>query len=298
MLKHDGRAARVRRSGGSLLVEGPDPVGVAVLFEHLPGVAWIAAGYRGKTIGELARAAALLSSRYLGKGAGFLVDAEASGGGHPSDVSGPLTSAILGRVKGTKVKEDEPSVRIRAALDGESGAVGVELRRGPGGTPTGRARAACLVSGGVRSSVVAWMTVLAGSRVELVHANGGERGVRAAARLYSELSHRSDPRGLKLVVLDGAPAASLLFGYAARAAGQVFGGFTPSSGPPDPRFGGRVLAPLFVAPDDLFREAFQGLGAGGEAAKTDWESEGGGRASSREFGGKKADVSEVLDGLA
>lgn len=298
VLKSEGVRARVRTSGGSVVVEGTDPVRVVSLFENFPGVSWIAAGYSGRTLRELAAGAATVSSRYLRRGGGFRVDAEATGGRYQSDLAGALTSAILERVKGARVAEAGAKVRIRASLDSGGGAVGVELRRGPGGAPTGRAGATCLVSGGTHSSVVAWMSVLTGHRVTMVHAKEGEPGLRAAAKLYAELSHRSDPRWLRLVVLEGGSVPSMLFAYVSDAKGEVFGGFTSSGGAPPPGFGGRVLAPLAFAPEEFFLAEYAGLGIGGDPAKTKWERGGGGKAASREFGGRRADVSDVIDGLA
>lgn len=278
-------------------MDGPDPVRVAAACEHLPGTAWVAVGYRGKTLGDLSRAARTLAARYLRPGGSFSVDAEVSGG-HPSDLAGALTSAILGSVKGSRVDEEGAMVRFKAALDEESGVVGVRLRDGPGGAPTGGSEAVCLVSGGAHSSVVAWMTVLSGQRVTMVHASEGERGVRGVARLYAELSHRSDPLGLRLVVLEGAPPDSMLYGFVSRSKAPAFGGFTPLSGLPPASFRGRVHAPLYMATEEYFDTEFRGLGTPEVRSKTEWKGAGKSRFTVREFGGERADVSGVLDGLA
>lgn len=279
-------------------MEGPDPVRVAAACEHLPGTAWVAVGYRGSSIRDLARAAVVLATRYMRPGGSFSVDVDATGGVHPSDVSGALTSAILDEVKGSRIEQAESRVRFRAALDGAKGVVGVQLREGPGGAPTGGTRAVCLVSGGTHSSVVAWMAVLTGWRVTMVHASDGEEGLRGAARLFSELAHRADPTGMRLVVLEGAPPASMLYGYVSRTKAAVFAGFTPQSGLPPQGFRGRVFAPLYVATEEFFSAEFGALGATGVRSKTSWEGAGAGRFRAREFGGRRADVSEVLDGLA
>jgi hypothetical protein len=289
------RKAKVGRYGSSLVVEGGEPLGAAARLAHLPGVAWVAAGLTARSPRELAAASATLARKYLRRGYRFAVEAEGGAGLSAGDVSGLVTSAILDSVRGARVSP-EARVRFRAASEAGKGVVGVEVRRGPGGVPMGRRWATCLVSGGAHSSVLAWMSMLAGYRVRLVHARVDEQTLRGVARLYSELCHRGDPRGLKLEVLEGGSVADLLGGAVAAPEGEAFGGFH-SGCAEAPEALGSVRAPLYLMPEDRFQEEFESLGVKTEGAEADWGARGGGSARVRRFEGMADDVSAVLDGL-
>jgi hypothetical protein len=283
--------------GYSLVIEGLEPLTAAAELRHLPGVSWIAAGFRGRSLGELAEQASVLARRYLRKGDRFGVAAEASGGSVASDVAGAVTSAVLGAVKGARVAEGAPKVRFRAAFDGSSGVVGVEVNEGPGGEPTGEKAAVCLVSGGRHSSVVAWMALVAGYRLTLVHARENDLGLREVARLYSELSHRVDPRTLSLRVLEGDGAMGTLVGAVREGEGPFFSGFRETNSVPA-YFRGRLLAPLFLLPDSEFDRLFRELALRGDDRVETWRrGRKGGSAKWVSFGGVEADVSDVLGGL-
>lgn len=281
--------------GKSVVVRGPEPLGVAVLVRFMPGIAWIAAGFAAQSLSELADAGANLAKSYLRRGERFSVDSEGAGSALASDVGGMVTSRILEAVKGARVSES-PRVRFRVAADGRGGVVGVEVSAGVGGVPTGTEGAACFVSGGVHSSACAWMAALAGYRVKLVHARASDRSVLAVARLYSELSNRVDPRGLSLEVLEGGTAAGMLAKRAAKLEGSAFGGFTPARTPPE-SMRGVVRSPVYLMPEERFGAVFESLGIKGELATTDWHETGAGGYSVRTFSGGPADVSGVLDGL-
>ena len=295
VLSEEGVKARVSRIGHSLALDGPEPLGLAALFGYLPGVSWVAAGLTARSYGDLSSAAKVLAGRYMKKGAGFAVDSEGSGGTPASDISGIVTSAVLDRAKGSRVSPESPEVRFRVAFDGGKGVVGVQVRRGPGGTPTGKEEATCLVSGGVHSSVVAWEALLRGFRVRLVHATYSEESLRAVARLYSELSYRADSRALSLEVLGGESVAKALSGYLGSSKKQAFAGLTP--GAARWRYLPRVLAPLYLMPEESFMTEFEGLGIRSFDTPEDWEREAAGKKAARRFWGRRADVSEVLDGL-
>lgn len=295
MLKERGLKAEVTPVGGSLLLQGTDPVSLCLTFESLPGVAWTAAGYSGKGVKELARAGRVLARKYLKSGARFSVHAEAKGTGSSSDLAGAVMTGMLEEVRGARAA-NESSLRFRTAIDGTKGVVGVEIAKGPGGVPMGGEGAVCLVSGGIHSSVLAWDALLAGYRVGLVHAAAGEGSLRGVARLYAELSNRVDPRGLSLTVLEGGDPAGMIAGYVDAEEGTKFAGFTAGREPPTGLMG-RVTCPLYLLPEEEFASKFGGLKLKGTDEKTKW----GGRPvgySERSFGGVAADVSGVLDGLA
>jgi hypothetical protein len=211
------------------------------------------------------------------------------------DLAGAMTSKILDAVKGARVS-DRPKVRFRAAFDGRGGVVGVEVKRGVGGAPTGTERVACLVSGGVHSSVLAWMSMVQGFRVSLVHVEVAEESLRAVARLYSELSHRGDPRWLDLEVVRGGSVAGVLRSYGAESEVPVFAGFHSSGASVRTRLRG-VSAPLYLMPDEMFQSEYDALGLWPYDSPVEWGSKASPGRGRRRFGGVAADVSGVIDGL-
>ena len=294
VLRVEGVRARVSRLGGSVIIAGPEPLRLAALFGDMPGVSWVAVGLTARTQHGLSLAARELARKYLRKTDRFFVEAEGTAGALASDISGIVTSAVLEGAKGSRASSDSPRVRFRAAFDGEQGVVGVEVRRGPGGAPTGEEMVACLVSGGMHSSVVAWEAVVQGFRVRLVHAKYSEESVRAVARLYSELSYRADPRGLSLEVLEGGSVGGELSRYASSFRGKVFGGYTPNA--PGRQLPG-LLHPLYLMSEEKFLTEFEPLGIKSFDAPEDWDKEGEGKRIVRMFVGRRADVSGVLDGM-
>jgi len=290
----EGVEARVSKLGDSVMIVGPEPLRLAALFGNMPGVSWVAVGLTARSLRELSAAAAELSRRYLRKRDRFSVETEGTAGILASDVAGIVTSALLDGAKGSRVSSESPKVRFRAAFDGQEGMVGVEARRGQGGTPTGDEWVVCLVSGGIHSSVVAWEAVLHGFKVRLVHARSSEASLRAVARLYSELSYRADPRGLSLEVLEGESVGGALSRYAGSFRGNVFTGYTPGA---HERQLPNVLAPLYLMSEQRFAEEFEALGIRSFDAPGDWEKEPEGVRTARMFAGRRADVSGVLDGM-
>lgn len=294
-LGEDGVEARVESLGGSLVVRGTDPLAVATSVGNLPGVSWVAVGYRGRArdLGDLS---STLAGKYLRRGDKFAVAADAPSAALASDAAGAVTSGALEAAKGARVSESQPKFRFRVSIEGDRAVLGVGIADGPGGFPTGGDRVSVLASGGMHSSVVAWMAAVSGYRVDLVHAYVEERSLRAVSGLYSELSHRIDPTGVRLEVLFGGPPSGLLLGWAKKERGTVFGGFRTGSPVPSTLKGG-VVGPLSLASERDFKEKYSALGLKPFVARMDWIP-GPSRWTSRVFGGRTADVSEVIDGLA
>jgi hypothetical protein len=290
--------ARVSVAGESVSVEGPEPVEVASVLENLPGVRWIAVGRSSDSMKGLMEELTRLAKVYVRPGEKFAVKGETHGADvKPLDLAGAGNSAVMDAVRGARVNEDEPSTVFRVAFDGRHGVAAVELKQGPGGTPTGGDVARCLVSGGMHSSVVAWNALLSGFSVQLVHAKVDDESLRAVASLYSELSHRVDPRKLELLVLEGGGVRRTLASWASRAPDPVFTGFHAE------RSSGRVViprgvkCPLYLLPEDEFHEIFSEMGLRQDGRTESWKSGGGGATRARSFGGARGDVSRVLDGL-
>ncbi|MDA4118964.1 MAG: hypothetical protein OK436_00050 [Thaumarchaeota archaeon] len=298
ILRERGAAPRTWTSGGSIVVEDMEPLGVAAKLQHTPGVNWIAAGLASRSFIELLENSATLARTYLKRGDRFSLDAEGSDGMAKPDVAGGVISRILETSKGTRVSQENPKIRFRTAFDGSRGVVGVEIARGPGGVPTGVYSVACLVSGGRHSSVVSWMALLAGYRVRLVHAQVDDESLLGAARLYAELSHRTDPRSLMLQVVESQSPDSALVGIVRGMNEPVFGGFQASGARIPKPLKGLVIAPLFLMSEEMFDEEFDSLALKSCDAKMSWDSGKNEDANIRSFGGVTADVSEVVDGLA
>jgi hypothetical protein len=279
-------------------VQGAEPFDVVSRLQNLPGVAWLAVGFPVESMGEIGKSAGKLAKNYLHEREKFSVEGEGTAGTTGADVAGAATSGILDGVKGAKVSLDAPKVRFRAAFDGSRGVVGVQVREGPGGTPTGRVPVDCFVSGGRHSSVLAWMAALAGYRLHLVHAKASDDSLLGIARLYSELSHRMDPRWLNLMVLSGDLVPPILKRYATRSKRLIFGGFRSVGNEQPSHLRSRAYSPLYLLPEEKFAAEFAALGLKEDGATTDWSARGAGGYKVSRFGGVTADVSDVLDGLA
>lgn len=302
-------AIRVRAASGSILVEGGDPVVVSRRLGQLPGVAWVAAGFQFKGDAEFLSRLEHLAGRYLRPGAGFslrvrVVESEREEG----DLLLEGIGAILKLVKGSRVSEKGPDVVFRAAMVGDGGAVGVELREGPGGVATSRsARVSCLVSGGYHSSATAWMAALSGYTLTLVHARDDDESLRQVARLYAEISHRVDASGLALEVLTGdGTAGERLAGWLGRQGGEVVAGIHPECRGLSLRSKFRrfpsVATPLLLLGEEQVRAKVDELGLkrkAGDSGPTLVLGRNGERGGYRikRYGGKESDVSGVLDSL-
>jgi hypothetical protein len=302
-----GRGFSVARVGETIAVLGGEPATAAMYCAHLPGVAWIGLGYASEGgLEALLRSLQALGERYLKRNSRFGVQVEVTRAKSlRGDVTGAANSRLLGLRRGTRIDERNPELIFHVALDGNQGVAGVEIRRGVGGVPTSTAKASCLVSGGMHSSVVAWMAVLAGFSVELVHLRTSEESVVEAGRLYSELSHRIDPTRLKLTLLTGSknsPESGVLAAWlkGRREESLVFAGYHLECRRESGWRGvAGVVYPLLLFPEPEFKRVFNSLGLTGY-----FESNGllrGIRESVpseykvASFGGARADLHQVVD---
>jgi hypothetical protein len=154
----------------------------------------------------------------------------------------------------------------------------------------------------MHSSVTAWLALLSGFRVELVHVVTSDESLREVARLYAELSHRVDPTSLKLLVLQGAPVDVLVQGWLGSKRSrekEVFAG--NHAGCSKRAFKNAVTevrSPLFLLPEEKFETCLASLSLRGLPAPNELAGEINGHIRQMRFGGKRADVSAVLDGLS
>jgi hypothetical protein len=301
----DGESDRV---GDTLLVAAEDPVASARSLTFLPGVAWIAVGYRFNGAGNYLKTLELLAGRYLSKRRTFKISAQVFASKQTAgDVVLAGNSELLASIPGARVDERKPHVRFRVCIQGERGACGAEIRAGPGGLPTSKDWVSCLVSGGERSSAMAWMAALSGFSIRLVHSRTDEAALRHVARLYSELSFRMDARCLGLVLLDGGDDAyGRIGGWLHDHKGAVFAGLRPGHADALAGIAGsfpNLSLPLILVQDDEIASTYRSLGLGRPAA-----SPGGGGLNPKafdsrspyselRFGGVQADSNEVIDAM-
>ena len=286
--------SNVKVVGDCLVIKSRDAVSVASALDRTPGVAWISVGSEGKVGAEGAN----LARKYLRKGDRFTVFAESSSGTAESDLAGEATSAILGAVPGSRSDARKPKKVFRVTKDGELCVVGVQLREGPGGTPTGDERAVCFVSGGKHSSVVAWQALLTGFRVTLVHSATGEDALREVGRLYVELVSRVGSGGVDLEVVEGSSTEKALALRVASKDERYFAG-CHAGGTPCPRsLIGKVESPLFALTEEQFVEIQGSLGLMGDESSASWGRGAQGQFRLRKFSGWAGSAAEVLSGLS
>lgn len=295
------------RLGDVLLVDSEDPVAVARNLSQMPGVAWIAVGQRFKGEEGYLKTLLSLARRYV-KGKPFRISAKVSGSDRSAgDIVLMGNSELLSAIPATKVDEKNALVRFRVSLAGEKGACGVEIRAGPGGMPTRDEWAACLVSGGERSSAMAWMAALSGYSLRLVHSQGDEASLVSVARLYSELSFRMDPRCLELVVLDGGEGVFARLGGWLRDNGEA-----ALAGGRPPRLRDAVdlaaefpglLLPLVLVQDEEVASVYRSLNLGRSKTKAAAQTltvdalKTRGPYRETRFGGVQADLNRVVDAV-
>ena len=298
----------VVRVGDALLVTTDGPVSVASRLALLPGVSWIAVGYRFEGSKGYLKTVVSLAKRYLSKRKTFkisaqVIDSRLTAG----DIILAGNSELLSAISGARVDERRAQVKFRVSVDGSKGACGVEIRAGPGGTPTGSEWVTCLVSGGARSAALSWMTALSGFSVRLVHSRTDDVALRQVAKLYSELSYRMDPSHLQLVALEGGKSTiGRIGGWLADAKGAVFAGALPEHPRELVQLAARfpnLMLPLIIVQDETIAAQYASLGLGREAKGSGNEAltlrtlRAGGQYAEKSFGGVQADSNTVIDAL-
>lgn len=301
----DGETDRI---GDTLVVAALDPVAVARSLGSLPGVAWVAVGYRFRGPEGYLKTLELLAKRYVSRRKTFKILAHAAGSGQTAgDAVLSGNSLVLASIPGSRVGESNPGVRFRVSIQGVRGACGAQVREGPGGFPTGEDWVSCLVSGGERSASMAWMAALSGYSLRLVHSWKDDASLRAVARLYSELSFRMDPRRLELVLLSGGDAPyGRIGGWLREHKGAAFAGTRverPDSLADVARSFPNLAFPLVLLQDADIATTYRSLGVGraekeaGKGRMALGALEATSKYSEAKFGGAQADANSVIDAL-
>jgi hypothetical protein len=301
------RNAKLVRIGGSIAVQGIRSISVARRLKNLPGLQWIALGRRTEpTAGSVTESLLPIARNYLVKGSTFRVVAEVQGDrARESDFAGAASSRLLDEFRGTKIEERRPEVSFRVAVDSSVAVVGVEVYQGVGGAPTSRRkRAFCLVSGGMHSSVVAWMAAREGYSVSLVHVHENDPAMLEIARLYSELSSRMDPSHLSLDVLvpdEFSNFGGVLLARIRDMSGRIlFSGAHAECRNASLLSSTNVASPLFLSSEEEFQTILRSLGLGGYSGEIPPSLANrvlSSRFKVRSFGGLRADAHTVLDAL-
>ena len=154
----------------------------------------------------------------------------------------------------------------------------------------------CLVSGGVHSSVVAWHALLSGYGASLVHFVVDDESIAQVAGLYAELSHRVDPRRLSLSVNEGDGLVEWLRRQEGSAVPMT--GFHYECGRVPEPLRDRVHSPLALMSEEEILSSFASLSVKDYEHKRDWGAGEGRKGRWRSFGGARADVHGVIDGLS
>ncbi len=300
-------SARLVTIGDSIAIVGIRSIAEAWTLRSLPGVEWVAFGRRTKpNSGSVTEALVSIAKNYVVKGSTFRVIVESKvGSATESDFGGAASSRLLDEFRGTKIDEREPKLSFRVAVDASAAVVGVEVSPGVGGAPTSRRRRAfCLVSGGMHSSVVAWMAGRGGYSVSLLHVYESDAAMREIARLYSELSMRMDPTDLRLDVLLPMKSSNIegvLLAWIRGARSRIlFSGAHAECRNASLLTSSKVASPLFLSSEEEFQKVIRSLGLRGhfgELRSPRMEPPLSGRFKVRSFGGVRAGAHVVLDAL-
>lgn len=302
----------IKQSESSIFVSGSSAVGTALQLRYLPGIDWIAVGRTFQGQRQLMKVVRALAQRYLTKEKTFIVTVEGSRAPKAADVQLSVITEVLSTVKRARTNETNPKINFMCELENNGGAFGVKLADGEAGVPTSRDRKAfCLVSGGRHSSVMTWLAALSGFSLNMVHFMVGDDALRHVSLLYSELSHRMNPKHLRLVVVvgtgDSGQRKLLNQWLRDRNPSPVFAGIhlECKERKPDTILGRvpeGVEFPVLLIPERTILEVQRKLSLKGLPSESDFlvRSRSSLKTGFRvlSFGGVKADINQVLDGLS
>lgn len=166
--------AKFRREPGRLTGEIPEGADVEAILARgagLPGVAWLAPAERVDATIEAIEEAAVRQAANHGD-AVFRVETRRTDKRFPMDsleVNRRVGARIV-EASGRKVSLGAPEVTYGVEIDRDRAYVFSDRREGPGGLPVGsEGELVALISGGIDSPVAAYLMLLRGCRVRLVH---------------------------------------------------------------------------------------------------------------------------------
>lgn len=188
--------ARVRRIASRLAVHVLDPEcthETAQRIAEIPGVQYVAVGYRTARDPAEMEKAALRAIGDVGAFQTFAVDARRSNTDYAEDsmAMNRRIGAFLGEKTGAKVDLSAPDVTVRVWVVQGNVYVSSEIVQGIGGLPVGMSgRVVSLLSAGIDSPVASWRMMRRGALVVGVHFSGRPQTNDASERLVREIGER------------------------------------------------------------------------------------------------------------
>lgn len=264
----------------------------AYRISRLPGVMWTAYGFISREESILKDAVDLASNFIKNKRSFSVVVTEEKP--ELTDVKMSIEGNILSKFQKKKINEKKPDLTFILSRTEKGYAFGLKLYQGVGGSIQGEETVTCLVSGGMHSSVVAWLSCLSGKGVKIVHSLSSTYSLYSVARLYERLSSMSDPTLLELSVLKGEGREEDVLYSWLEDNGAVFSGNHIECS--SKLFSSKVIAPAYVLPEEVFAKYQR------EMRLPNFErriGEGGRYVKYKEFsfGGRSANMHEVIDSL-
>jgi hypothetical protein len=269
----------------------------AYRVSRLPGVKLSAYGFTSDEKSFL-REVLDLASKFLKQKKKFRVLADTEGESEMIDLKMSVEGSILSNLRDKSIDERKPDVTFIISKAGDDYAFGVKLYDGVGGRiQSENDEVTCLVSGGIHSSVVSWLSCLAGKKVRMVHSFVSTFSLYSVAKLYEVLSSRSDPTLLELVVLkgDGEPQ-DILCTWLSENKKDVYSGYHVECSPDI--ILDNVSAPAYILPEEKYALYFKELKLRVFKAKLAKGKISNSKYRQLRFGGKRANMHEVIDNLS
>ncbi len=265
----------------------------AYRISKLPGIMWTAYGFISK--GEsIIRDAVDLASNFIRKKRSFSVIV-AEDNPEFSDIKMSIEGSILSKFQKKKINEKKPDLTFILSGAGKGYAFGLKLYEGVGGSMQGEEIVTCIVSGGMHSSVVAWLSCLSGKGVRIVHSLASTHSLYSVARLYERLSAMSDPTLVELRVLKGeGREEDVLYSWLEDNGPAFSGNHVECS---SKLFSEKVIAPAYILPEEVFAKYLREMRLPNFERRV---GEGGRYVKYKElsFGGRSANMHEVIDSLS
>jgi thiamine biosynthesis protein ThiI len=167
-LRKSGLEHRVARSEGRIFIHTPDPGAPRIAARVFGVVSASPAQTVLADIGDISQAAADMAMRI--KPRTFAIRPKRSGGSISSETIGREAGEAVRMATGAAVDLEDPELEIYVEARQDKAYLFTEILKGPGGLPLGSGgRMVALISGGIDSSVAAWMMMRRGCPVSLLH---------------------------------------------------------------------------------------------------------------------------------
>jgi thiamine biosynthesis protein ThiI len=167
-LRKAGLEHRVARSEGRIFIHTSDPRTAEIAARVFGVVSASPAETAPSDIGEISRAAAEVAMRKMPRT--FAIRPRRSGGSISSETIGREAGEAVRMATGARVDLEDPELEIYVEARQDRAYLFTEILKGPGGLPLGSGgRMVALISGGIDSSVAAWMMMRRGCPVSMLH---------------------------------------------------------------------------------------------------------------------------------